>query len=343
MSPRPQDRVDRVLTSAAARGGCGEFLWGIRADDGRVDASVGDVHRPFFIASATKLFVSATLGQMRSEGRVDWDRPVAEYLPERDLSGVGSIPGFTVRQTLAHEAGLPDYFEGRMPSGPSVFERCVTRDFSWSVDDVIEWSRAMVPPRPGRALYSDTGYQLLGAVIEAVSGRSLSQEFDARIIGPLGLSGTRLFDPSLVDEYPDISPMLDGVAPLRIPLAMSSVRGDGGVISTVHDALEFVEAFFDGRLLARTVLDEMCSDWHRIFPPLGYGTGVMRFSLNRLATGGRRVPAFLGHSGASGAVLFRNPELGLTVAGTVNQVRRRSRPFRIMVKAAMAAGPPRSS
>lgn len=339
----PQDRVDRVLAAAASSSGHGEVLWGVRADDGRVDASVGDQHRPFFIASATKLFVSATLGQMRSEGHIDWDRPVAEYLPDRDLSGLGSIRGFTIRQALAHEAGLPDYFEGRMPSGPSVFERCVARDFSWSVDDVIEWSRAMVPPRPGRALYSDTGYQLLGAVIEAVSGRSLSEEFDARIIRPLGLSGTRLFDPSLIDEYSDISPMLDGVAPLRIPLAMTSVRGDGGVISTVHDALEFVEAFFDGRLIAEPVLEEMCSDWHRIFPPLTYGTGVMRFSLNRLATGGRRVPAFLGHSGASGTVLFRSPERGLTVVGTVNQVRRRSRPFRIMVKAAMAAGPPRSS
>ena len=321
----------------------GEVIWGVRADDGRVDATVGDVHRPVFIASATKLFVSAALGQMRTERLVDWDRPVASYLPDRSLSGLGSIPGFTVRQALAHEAGLPDYFEGGQPSGPSVFERCVARDFAWSVEDVIEWSRGMVPPKPGRALYSDTGYQLLGAVIESVSGRSLPEELDARIMRPLGLTTTRLFTPELIHEYPVISPILDGPAPLRIPLAMSSVRGDGGVVSTIHEALEFVEAFFDGRLLSRDVLGDMCSGWHRIFPPLRYGTGVMRFSLTRLATGGRRIPPFLGHSGASGAVLFRNPELGLTVAGTVNQVRRRSTPFRVMVKASLAAGRPRSS
>ena len=58
------------------------------------------------------------LAQLRGEGRLDWDAPIAEYLPDLDLSGLAVEGGrdvsgeITVREVMGHTAGLADFFEG---------------------------------------------------------------------------------------------------------------------------------------------------------------------------------------------------------------------------------------
>ncbi|HYN57793.1 MAG TPA: serine hydrolase domain-containing protein [Motilibacterales bacterium] len=332
-------RITAMIGKVDADPRSGEVLWRMRSDDGRVDLTHGDPTRQFFIASATKLYVTAILAQLRDEGRVDWDRPLATYVPDLDLTGLVVVGGrdrtqdMTVREVLAHTSGLADYFEGTRPDGPTTFARVVEEDFGWDVRDVLQWTRTMKPGTPGKGLYSDTGYQLLGAAIEAVDGRPFAESVRARISGPLGLIGTYCFSPLDVDHYGDVAALRYGPTRLRIPRAMASVQADGGMVSTLQDGLTFLGA----RLFARSTLDEMQRDWHRIFFPLEYGTGLMRLRMSPLMTGFRRVPPFVGHSGASGTVMFRAPELGLTVVGTVNQVKHRSMPYQLMVRATNAA------
>ncbi len=105
---------------------------------------------------------------------------------------------------------------------------------------------------------------------------------------------------------------------------MASVRTDGGIVSTSRDGLRILQAFMTGELFLRAVLGEMQQHWNRIFKPLQYGVGLMRFDLPRYFTLFRKVPAMIGHSGASGAVLFYVPQLDLYVAGTINQIKKRS-------------------
>jgi CubicO group peptidase (beta-lactamase class C family) len=327
-------RVDRDRRS-------GEVLWLARTDDGAVDVTYGDPKRPFFIASATKLYVSAILAQLRASGLVDWDAPIAGYLPDLDLDGLVVVDGtdrssvMTVREVMAHTSGLADYFEGRRVDGPTTFERAISADLGWTVHDVIAWTKPMEPGTPGRGRYSDTGYQLLGALIERVGRGSFADAVRTRIVEPLGLGGTFCFGPSDIDRYDGIAVLRYGDVDLRIPRAMASVQADGGIVSTLEDGSAFLDAFFGGRLFDAALLGEMGADWHRIFAPLEYGTGLMRFRLPRVMTGLRRVPPFIGHSGASGTVMFRCPELGLTVVGTVNQAKHRSMPYRLLVRTAV--------
>lgn len=306
-------------------------------------ATWGDQGRPFFIASATKLMVTAVVAQFLEEGALSWDAPLADYLPEVDLSGLSRQSDFTIRQVLEHRAGLADYFEGKRDDGVTTLDQMRTRDDGWALSDVIEWSRRMRLPAAGKALYSDTGYQLIGAVIESVAGTSLRRVLRERVCQPVGMSDSFLFCSQDIPAYGDLAMLRDGASFLHAPKAMASVQADGGMVSTVADGMRFLDAFFGAELFTRPTLTSLMSDWHRIFFPLDYGAGVMRFQLPRVFTGLRTVPAFYGHSGASGTVMFRCPDWGLTVVGTVNQVQSRSLPFRIMVKAALAAGPPRSS
>ena len=117
---------------------------------------------------------------------------------------------------------------------------------------------------------------------------------------------------------------------------MSSVQEDGGIYSSASDSLVFLRSFFSGGLFPLSWLDEMTSNWNRIFFPFHYGVGIMRFTLPRLlAPTGSTV--FLGHGGASGCLMFFEPTKRLLIAGTVNQIKHRSRPYQLMMKLARAA------
>jgi len=339
--PGISEEISLTLSRFDSLASTGELLWYVGSDDGRVQVDYGDQNKPFFIASATKLFVTAILSQLRAENAIDWDSPVSRYLPELDLSRLSVSDGrdfateISIREVMAHTAGLPDYFEGKIPGSLTTFSKALRTDFSWKLDDVLSWSRQIKPVKRGKSLYSDTGYQLLGALIEQVDGVSFSDSVMKRVCEPLGLTSTYIFDESKIDSYSKIAQMLNGTSRLTIPRAMSSVQADGGIVSTVSESVRFLEAFFSGELFPQKTLEDIATDWHRIFPPLEYGTGIMRFSLPPWMTGFRKVPEFIGHSGASGTVMFRSQELGLTVVGTVNQVQRRSLPFQIMIRCAL--------
>jgi CubicO group peptidase (beta-lactamase class C family) len=194
------------------------------------------------------------------------------------------------------------------------------------------------PGAPGKAFYSDTNYQLLGAIIEAMTGDTYAAALDGGIVTPLGLTRTYLFSQATVDRYDTVSPLLMDTTPIRIPQVMASVGADGGIVSTAAESLRFLRAFMAGELFPDEYLADMQRPWRRIFFPLQYGLGLMRFSLPRVMSGFRSVPALIGHSGASGAVAFYAPKTDLYVAGTVNQVKKRSLSFQLLTRIAMLAG-----
>jgi len=74
--------------------------------------------------------------------------------------------------------------------------------------------------------------------------------------------------------------------------------------------------------------------WNKIFFPLEYGYGLMRYKLPRFMSPFTPIPAFIGHSGASGSFLFICPDQDLYMAGTFNQINKPSAPFSLTPKIA---------
>ncbi|MGI8946879.1 MAG: serine hydrolase domain-containing protein [Ornithinimicrobium sp.] len=142
----------------------------------------------------------------------------------------------TVRHLLAHTSGLADYFEGERADGGTTADLAFEHDLSWTLDDVLEITRGMrpafAPDKPGKARYSDTNYQLLGAIVEGLTGLSFASAVAERIAAPLGLTQTYVFGSESLDRYAEIAPMLNGRVRLHIPHAMASFQADGGVVST---------------------------------------------------------------------------------------------------------------
>jgi D-alanyl-D-alanine carboxypeptidase len=346
-----QAKIDRIANRQIGKSAVGEIAVSLHSartgetihSAAGTDQGLPVDHRtPFFLASTTKLFATAIILQLQSEGRLQLDDPAARYLSAPALSGLHAIGGreFTgainIRHLLAHTSGLPDYFEEKRKDQSRLATGLLAgHDAKWSVEDVIAAARDQLVPHfpPGegrRAFYSDTNYQLLGQIIELLSERPLSQVVEQRIAARLQLSETYLFEASRAAQRTPVIPLRNGTSRPAIPLAIESTRLDGGGVSTSAELLELIRAFFGGKLFPSEYLPHLF-DWRAVFFPLQYGVGVMRFKLPWLFSPFAPQPELLGHSGISGAFAFYCPERDAYLAGTVSQLASRSLPYRFML------------
>jgi len=259
------------------------------ADDFRGVSGVADIERPgkpdasgrWRIASVSKVFVATLVLQLVAEKRIKLDEPVQRYLP-------GLLPypePITVRQLLQHTSGLPRDLapEDTWASGPEVDTE---RFEHFDSDDQIRLSVTKQPLqfKPGTSwAYSNTGYNVLGLLVEKTTRKPLERALAERITGPLHLRDT-----SLPRDFPFlIRPAARGYEQLYdAPRGLTDVTtynysryfGAGGMVSSGKDLNRFFEALFGGRLLPADLLAQM-----KKTVPMGgaseYGLGLMKLNL----------------------------------------------------------------
>ncbi|MGW4134520.1 serine hydrolase domain-containing protein [Amycolatopsis japonica] len=258
------------------------------ADDFRGVSGVADIERPgkpdasgrWRIASVSKVFVATLVLQLVAEKRVGLDEPV-----QRSLPGLLPYPEpITVRQLLQHTSGLPRDLapEDTWASGPEVDTE---RFEHFDSDDQIRLSVTKQPLqfKPGTSwAYSNTGYNVLGLLVEKTTRKPLERALAERITGPLHLRDT-----SLPRDFPFlIRPAARGYEQLYdAPRGLTDVTtynysryfGAGGMVSSGKDLNRFFEALFGGRLLPADLLKQM-----KTTVPAGgmeYGLGLMKLNL----------------------------------------------------------------
>lgn len=344
MTPTTSTKLDRVVSRYAVHPRVSALRFRIEQPSTGFTWSFGDIDQPYFVASITKLYTVAVVMQLRDENALTLDTPAAEVLGADTMRGLNVHDGhdygptITIRELLAQTSGIPDYFEQKRADGTTLLDDILYSDAAWIFDDFIDMARELPSPfppsTPGRALYSDTNYQLLGRIIETVTSDRVDDAFRKRIFEPLGLPHTWLFGRDTLDRYDQVATVRHGSTPLQIPNTIASSAPDGAVVSTTADQVRFLRAYTDGALFPRHYLAEMTSHWNSVFSrltPLEYGLGIMRFRLPRWQTI-TPFPAMLGHSGAFGTVLYHVPDRDLYLAGTVNQMTPRSLPHRLLAR-----------
>ncbi len=312
----------------------GEFTWSGSSGNIAID-------QQYFIASTTKLFTTAILLNLKSNGKIGLEDKISNYLDSAVLNGLHIYKGkeyssdLTIRHLLAHTSGLPDYFQSQGANGKSLAEDIFGgNDQHWTFEQAIERTKAMkplfIPGTKGKAHYSDANFQLLGRIIENSTGKSYAKNCEELLLSPLQLSHTYLYQDA-TDNRPQS--LYYKSKPLSIPGAMTSFGPDGGMVSTSADMLVFIEAFFTGKLFPADYIDRL-QQWNRIFFPMQSGIGIHKFRLPWIFNPAGTIPDFIGHSGLSGALAFYSPKENLFIAGTVNQVAHPDLSFRTMIKLA---------
>jgi CubicO group peptidase (beta-lactamase class C family) len=174
------------------------------------------------------------------------------------------------------------------------------------------------PGRKGRVVYSDTNYELLGAVIERVVGKPIGEVFAEFIFDDLGLENTYAFA-DIDDDSP--ARMYYRSDPVHLPRYLASITAEGGIVSTADEVMRFLKAFFAGRFFPAEEIEGL-KQWNLLFGPglFLYGIGLEKMYIPKLLRPLYPYGEILGYWGQSSAFAWYNPDSDLYFTGTANQL-----------------------
>jgi D-alanyl-D-alanine carboxypeptidase len=241
------------------------------------------------MGSNAKTVLATVVLQLVERGRIDLDAPVERYLPGVVRGHGNDGRKVHIRHLLQHTSGVPD-FVSYLPRKPE--DVLAGRFRQYSRQELLDLALAHPPTfQPGEAgkwAYSNTGYELLGMVIEKVTGHSWQHEVSERVIKPLHLTTMYLPRPR---EYDLRGPHPRGYLELSGPGAPrladitefdpSSFGASGMLISTPRDFNRFLSALLNCKLLKPGTLAEMKRTVPaQLWPGSEYGLGLTRTPLS---------------------------------------------------------------
>ncbi|MEO3875261.1 serine hydrolase domain-containing protein [Nonomuraea sp. B12E4] len=226
----------------------------------------------FRVASVTKSMVATLVLQLVQEGRISLDEPIGRRLPGL----VAHDDQITVRELLNHTGGLADYPKAAEFDDPEQYGRR-----TYTPDRLIAEAERLPRPPKGGFAYSNTGYILLGLLVEKVTGHDLGDELARRIFRParmtrsyLPVTSQDIRGPHATGYYlPDGADLAD-LRPIT-RLNPSFAWAAYGVVSDARDLNRFYQALFSGKLVGPESLAQMrtgvTTPQAPVFPHYGLG------------------------------------------------------------------------
>jgi CubicO group peptidase (beta-lactamase class C family) len=335
-----QSRFEKIVDSLPDR----KYIYGavlhLTSGDNEIDlirASGNiDENSQYYIASINKLFISAIILRLYNEDYIDLSDRLSVYLQDEIVKGIHTYKGkdysykLTINHLLSQTSGLPCYLMDKQSNRRRAMSELEAGiDQEWPIEKVIHAIKGMQahfpPGTKNYAKYADTNHQILSLIIERITGEPLNLVLQ-RLFRELNLAQTYVCE--------DINNLR--FIPVRyksnvvdIPLFLTSTRND--IISSARDLMAFLRLFFAGYFLPSERIKEL-EKWNRIFFPFHYGIGIQKFTMPRILSLGRSIPALIGHCGSTGSVAFFVPELDLYITGTTNQQARPNIIFQAIIK-----------
>ena len=254
----------------------------------------------FRLGSITKQFTAASILQLVEAGKLSVDDKVSKYYAKAPASW----SAITIKHLLTHRSGIPSY-----TGLPNFFETQAASDKT--PDEIVQLTASMpLEFEPGtKYAYDNTGYVLLGYIIEKVSGQSYAAYLQDHIFGPLGMKHSG-FDTS-VDILPNRAAGYsfdDNKWTNARYLAMTLPHAAGSLYSTVDDLLIWEQAFFGDKVVSAVSRNAMTTDHGD-----KYGFGLLADDL-----GGHTTIWHNGGINGFSTHMARFPDDGLTVIALAN-------------------------
>jgi len=342
-----QEHVDEEKIAGAvavvARRGKVAYLQSIGKQDIEADIDMSD-DTIFRIASMTKPITSVAVMILYDEGLIQLDDPLSKYIPEFAEATVLAPGGgdpvpvkrpITIEHLLTHTSGLTYHWNprlGRMYKQAGITHGLLPDDSTIAVK-MKKLASIPLLHQPGEAWEYGLSVDVLGRVVEVVSGKTLEEFFEQRIFEPLGMGDTHFFIPHgkmdrLAAVYApkpggglkelDSEPVVEGSLVYSADHPYAGQRryfsGGGGLCSTVGDYLRFCQMLLDGgeldgkRLLKPGTVRLMTRDHvGKLNKGQGFGLGFS-VARNKKETGGLDCVGSYGWGGFWYTTFFVDPD-----------------------------------
>lgn len=214
----------------------------------------------FELASVSKQFTAMGIMLLNKNGKIKYDDSLRKFFPQLPY------PGVTVRHLLQHTGGLPDYmnlFDSLWPSTKIAVN-----------DDLIRLFAEHKPTRlfaPGEKWeYSNTGYAILAAIIEKVSGKTFGAYMNEQVFKPLGMTRTLVYRrrlekralPNYAYGYSWNKTSNKAILPdssadvAKMVYTLDGIQGDGIINSTTTDLFKWDRSLYTEQLIPKSMLAE---------------------------------------------------------------------------------------
>ncbi|MDB5362008.1 MAG: serine hydrolase [Rhodospirillales bacterium] len=313
---RLADHIDRLIQPWARPGTPGCTVGIVRDGQVLLQRSAGLAHieldvpigpgTSFRIASVTKQFTCAAILLLEAEGKLSLDQSLHEHLP--DLPDFGRT--ITLDHLMHNTSGLRDFLELMRMAGMDLQIPCTPDDLMAA----IRLQRSLNFTPGSRFSYSNTNFLLLGRIVEQLTGQSLGDAVDERILRPLGMTRSRLVQ-STIELVPGLAtgyfPQGDGF--VRAGHAFPQ-GGEGGMVSGIADLARWDHNFTTGTVGGKALGEALAQQTPFLNGyPNSYARGLQVKPYRGLRTvdHGGLWPGFK-------TEFLRVPELNLTVIAIAN-------------------------
>jgi D-alanyl-D-alanine carboxypeptidase len=250
------------------------------------------------IASVTKMYTAVLIFQLVEKGKLKLTDPLAKFFPQ-----IANADKITIDQILAHRSGIHDAL-----MDPSLRPQAKTTSITKNeLIDIIAKGKSDFEPGTKHA-YSNSGYALLGLIIEKLTGKTYAEVLQTNITSKLALNNTYVATGNIdVNKNESLTYKYSDGWKQDAETHPSILFGGGSIISSPNDMAKFIHALFELKLITKEHLDIMKT----IKDEDGSGMEPFQFADK----------TFYGHTGGGdnyGAWLMYQPEEKLAVAYTTN-------------------------
>ncbi|MFC1481751.1 serine hydrolase domain-containing protein [Candidatus Neomarinimicrobiota bacterium] len=293
---------------------------------------VEDVNARYHIASIGKIFTSTLISQLVEQGRLRFDTPITKILPDTLLDDLFVYEGadyrdeVQVRHLLNHTSGVADWFEDKPKKGPTFLQQALNDpERVRTHDDAMLFTQKHLQAvaQPGKKFhYSDTGYHLLGKIVEITTGDSLHQVLHQQIFNPLKMHQSQmLFYSEPTDSgAPEMLPTLMGDVEVGSHKWLKADWAGGGGVTNTEDLLTYMQALVNHKLLSEQTL----TAWHdlaRFGYGIDYGYGIVLLNFHKFSPFYSKDLNVWGNWGSIATFMFYNPKHDAYIIGAFNQSR----------------------
>lgn len=337
-----KEQVEKLLTKASQKSKTLQFAMNLPALGIDYSYSSPLPNQKFHSASVGKLMTATLVFMAIEQGKLTLDTVVRSVLEPGKLDRLFIVENedfqgkVTVKHLLTHTSGINDYFESKTIDGSNFIDEVIKNpEVFWTPDDLLDFTRhrQKAIARPGeKYLYSDTGYVLLGQLIEAVFKMPFHQTLDTLIFGPSQMQDTSLCFYSERFDQTALAPLYLNGTDVHLFKSLSCDYSGGGLSTTSKDLIKFLDYLMNERFISKPSLTQMSEFTHRFRQGLYYGTGMMQIHFEEFFFLLKNLPRLQGHLGVTGVHTWYDPATKSSFVLNVGNTKDMTKSFTLLIK-----------